>query len=145
VVFRISLTRAVFLAIILALICFCSVTFEIVVVPTPSMERTVMVGDHLLINRFAFRWRHVQPGDVISFRPPKRRGDTYLKRVIAVGGDVVEIRDGMIFVNGSTLAEPYAQHLCRICRQRSMPLRVPEGELYVLGDNRDRSEDSRLP
>ncbi len=117
--------------------------FQVVVVPTPSMERTVMVGDHLLINRLAFRWRGVRRGDVVSFRAPNRQSMVYLKRVIAVGGDRVEFRDDAVFVNGAPLNESYVEHVCRACGEHGHTLVVPNGQLYVMGDNRDRSEDSR--
>jgi signal peptidase I len=127
---------------VLAAIAFC-VTFQVVVVPTASMERTVMVGDHLLVNRLSFRWKHVQRGEVISFVPPRQKNLVYLKRVIAVGGDHVESRGDQIFVNGAPLQESYAQYLCHGCTEKTISLIVPPHELFVLGDNRDRSEDSR--
>jgi len=127
---------------VLAAIAFC-ITFQVVVVPTASMERTVMVGDHLLVNRLSFRWKHVQRGEVISFMPPGRKGVVYLKRVIAVGGDRVESRGDQIFVNNTPLQESYAQYLCHGCTEKAISLIVPTNELFVLGDNRDRSEDSR--
>ena len=117
--------------------------FQIVVVPTPSMEHTVLVGDHLLINRLAFRWTDVRRGDVVSFRAPRHHNQVYLKRVIAKGGDRVEFRDDAVYVNGAPLDESYIQHVCRACGKQGSTLVVPPGQLYVLGDNRDRSEDSR--
>ena len=82
-------------------------------------------------------------GDVISFYPPDKAQGIYLKRVVGVGGDVVESRDGVIYVNGKPQNEPYAQHVCEPCGRPSLRIKVPADELYVLGDNRDRSEDSR--
>jgi signal peptidase I len=132
-----------------------SVAFEVVVIPTASMEKTVLVGDHLLINRLAYgprapltnlklpRLRTSRRGDVISFHPPANPYAVYLKRVIAVGGDRVELRAGEIYVNGSPLAEPYRARDCRCFRSEVAKLTVPAGQLYVLGDNRDQSEDSR--
>jgi len=117
---------------------------DIVVVPTASMERTVMVGDHLLVNRWAYRYKQVHRGDVVSFYPPGKARGIFLKRVVGTGGDVVESRDGDISVNGSPLKEPYAQHICPSCEQQPTRITVPEGHLYLLGDNRDRSEDSRF-
>lgn len=117
--------------------------FQIAVVPTGSMERTVLIGDHLLVNRAAFWFARVQRGEVISFYPPGNNKDVYLKRVVAVGGDRVEIRDGAVFVNGLRVSEPYVEHVCGLCPAWRTRVMVPEGELFVLGDNRDRSEDSR--
>lgn len=123
-----------------------SIAFQVVVVPTASMERTVLVGDHLLIDRFAYgprvpftrvelpRLKKVQRGDVVSFHPPGKSDQVYLKRVVAVGGDRVEVRGSGMYVNGA-FVERHA------CAGRNVV--VPTGQLYVLGDNRDRSEDSR--
>lgn len=124
-----------------------SVAFQIVVIPTISMERTVLVGDHLLIDRFAYapeipfthirlpRLKKVERGEVVSFHPPGRSGEVYLKRVVAVGGDLVEVRGAALYVDGRII-EPHAG-------EKAVSRVVPAGELYVLGDNRDRSEDSR--
>lgn len=128
-----------------------AVGFQVVVVPTASMEGTVLVGDHLLIDRLAYgpeipfthvrlpRLRKARRGDVVSFHPPGREGEVYLKRVIAVGGDRVEWREGELFVNGGRRVEPYARS-----GTGSRELVVPRGEIYVLGDNRNHSEDSRV-
>ncbi len=117
--------------------------FRIAVVPTGSMERTVLVGDHLLVNRGAYWFAKVGRGEVISFYPPGNYRDVYLKRVVAVGGDHVEIRDGAVYVNSREVSEPYVEHVCGLCTMPQTHTVVPAGELYVLGDNRDRSEDSR--
>lgn len=126
----------------LSVVVFCA-TFQIVVVPTASMESTVLVGDHLLVNRMAYRWNRVKRGDVISFLAPTHLGQVYLKRVVAVGGDNVEFRDGAVYVNGAPLPEPQNQHYNGTYAGRVQTLRVATGQLYVLGDNRNHSEDSR--
>jgi signal peptidase I len=130
-----------------------SLAFQIVVVPTASMEGTVLVGDHLLIDRFAYgpeiafghlrlpRLKKVQRGDVVSFHPPGRAGEVYLKRVVAVGGDRVESRDGVLYINGEPRLEKRARF--EMWPAGAQQLVVAPGQLYVLGDNRDHSEDSR--
>ncbi len=124
-----------------------SIAFQVVVVPTASMERTVLVGDHLLIDRFAYgptipftqvrlpRLKKVQRGDVVSFYSPRTGDQVYLKRAVAIGGDRVEICGGELYVNG-VLVERHASIA-------DVGTVVPAGQIYVLGDNRDRSEDSR--
>jgi signal peptidase I len=116
------------------------------------MENTVMVGDHVLVAKVAYgpklpllnvrlpRLKQARRGDLVSFEHP-RKGMTYLKRVVAVGGDTVEIRDGLLLVNGNPVEEGYVStsHLWRTMPRR----RIAVGELFVLGDNRDNSEDSR--
>jgi len=115
--------------------------FEVVVVPTASMERTVLVGDHLLVRRM---WiGDIERGEVISFRKPGKKREVFLKRVVAVGGDQVDVRQNSVYVNGIRVWEPYIEHVCRLCAEPSVRVVVPEGQLFVLGDNRDRSEDSR--
>jgi signal peptidase I len=130
-----------------------TIAFQIVVVPTASMEGTVLVGDHLLVDRFAYgpnipftRYRlpmlkTVQRGDVVSFHPPGRAGEVYLKRVIAVGGDRVQWYEGRVLVDG--VAERDSNVHAAKCGKTSSASIVPPGQLYVLGDNREHSEDSR--
>jgi signal peptidase I len=125
-----------------AIVALCTM-FQVVVVPTPSMESTVLVGDHLLVNKFAYRWHAVKRGDVISFLPPHRTDQVYLKRVVAIGGDRIDFRDGAMFVNGVRVPEHHGAHLCSLFGLKSQTLIVPPEHLYVLGDNRNHSEDSR--
>ena len=127
-------------------------------VPTASMERTVLVGDHLLMLKLPYgpripftsyrlpQLRTPTSGEIVAFRSPVEPGEIYLKRVIAVAGDVVQLRGGILYVNDVRMPETYAH--VRPSRRWSWqenisPLRVPAGSLFVLGDNRDNSEDSR--
>jgi signal peptidase I len=133
--------------IIVAVIVLLGITltvFQVALVPTGSMERTVLIGDHILMNRMGYWFSRVQRGDVVSFHPPGNRKEVYLKRAVAVGGDRIEIRDGIVYVNGGRISEPYVQHMCARCVPSNMQLRVPEGSLFVMGDNRELSEDSRV-
>ena len=135
-----------------------SLVLEIGMVPTPSMEGTVLVGDHLLLLKLPYgprvpftsyrlpQWRSPKPGEIVAFRSPIDPAEIYLKRVIAVAGDAVEIQHGILFVNGVRMPEEYAR--IRAIRRWSWqenipPRRVPANSLFVLGDNRDNSEDSR--
>jgi signal peptidase I len=121
---------------------------EAFVVPTGSMRPTIHEGDRLLGSKFHYRFNEPQVGDIVVFRPPEaaRRAmnpevKRLVKRVVAVGGDTVEIREGVVHVNGQGLDEPYVQSPPRY---RLEPVTVPEGHLFVLGDNRNQSNDSHF-
>ena len=128
------------------------------VVPTSSMEGTILVGDHLLLNKWLYgpripltSWRlpvlkRVQRGEIVVFQYPRDPELRFVKRVVAVGGDKVEIRNGTVFVNSLAVLEPYAvHHGDPRSPVENMPPRVLRSDqLFVLGDNRDNSEDSRF-
>jgi signal peptidase I len=115
-------------------------------IPSESMEPTLQVGDRVLVNRFS---RHLgadpQVGDIVVFHPPTAESETYIKRVVGVAGDRIAVRDGRVVLNGELQREPYARDCggepeCWVRR----PVTVPEGHVYVLGDNRGASHDSRV-
>jgi len=130
---------------------------EAAVVPTGSMEGTILVGDHLVVNKLLYgprvpftswhlpRLRTVQRGNIIAFVYPKDPSLSFLKRVAAVGGDKVEIRRDILYINDAPVAEPYVVHRAgRHIVADDMPAQIiPQGQLFVLGDNRDNSDDSR--
>jgi len=119
---------------------------------TGSMEPAIPIGARMI----AMRTGSVNRGDIIVFEYPLQPEVVFAKRVVAVGGDTVEIRSKQLFVNGKALAEPYAVHLDPTIyvaspalpepyrsRDHFGPYEVPAGTFFVLGDNRDRSSDSR--
>ncbi|MEW6020247.1 MAG: signal peptidase I [Pseudomonadota bacterium] len=110
-------------------------------IPTASMEQTIDIGDRILVNRLAYRFGEIQRGDIIVFKSPTDPSVDYVKRVIAVGGDTVEIVRGQVFVNGQPIIEPYVvgPHDVSSFAQQT----VPQGTLFMMGDNRTDSEDSR--
>jgi signal peptidase I len=109
-------------------------------VPTKSMAPTLQVGDRVLVYLGAYRRRPPQHGDIIVFRPPHRSGYE-VKRVIAVGGDTLVIMWGLAFRNGHALIEPYIAK--PMVFERPLGGRLKPGQLFVMGDNRNDSEDSR--
>ncbi|HKM40242.1 MAG TPA: signal peptidase I [bacterium] len=131
--------QSVLLAVILALFI---ITFVVqsFIVTGPSMEPTLYSGERLLINKFIFRFKEPAPTDIVVFHPQARPRDDYIKRVIAVAGQTVEIRDGEVWVDGAALAEPYIKEPTY---GQYGPVRVPRDKIFVLGDNRNNSQDSR--
>jgi signal peptidase I len=114
-------------------------------VPTGSMSPTAMAGERILVDKLAPRYRPLQRGDVVMFRSAANRGEIYLKRLIGIEGDRLEVLDGNLFVNGAP-GGPCAVHPGLPQYEKTMlrfPCTVPPGKLFLLGDYRDRSVDSR--
>jgi signal peptidase I len=109
-------------------------------IPTGSMIPTLRPGDRVLISLGAFRHRSPQRGDIVAFWDPDS-GDYQVKRVIAVHGDSISIYWGVVFLNGEVLREPYVAR--PMLPEHPLIREVGEGELFVMGDNRNASEDSR--
>ena len=132
-----------------AVLSFLIITFVVQAfyIPTGSMEPTLQVGDRILVAKFAYRFRDVRRGDVIVFRYPLASSKDFVKRVVALAGETVELREGLVLIDGRPLSERYPTPLGggdRACTSTYGPQRVPEGHLFVLGDNRCNSEDSRF-
>ncbi len=103
-----------------------------------SMEPTLMPGDFLLVNKMAYKWGKMQVGDIIVFHYPPDPGTDYIKRLIGLPGDHVQIQNGIVTVNGIALEEPYIAESPEYTYDQI----VPEENVFVLGDNRNDSSDS---
>lgn len=137
-------------------------------IPTGSMENNLLIGDHLLVNKFVFGpttaslerallpVEDVRRGDVVVFKYPEQPDRDFIKRVIGLPGDTVEVREKRVYINGRRLDEPYVHYLeppaapselhevtSFDVRERYGPVTVPSGHFFVMGDNRDNSQDSR--
>ena len=118
-------------------------------IPSPSMEPTLDVGDRVLVNKLSYRFHDVNRGDVVVFeRPPgAATGEDgeikdLIKRVVAVGGDTIEARESEVYVNGERIDEDYLEPGTPT---DNLPLKtIPVGHVFVMGDNRTNSEDSRI-
>ena len=108
----------------------------------PSMLPTLHDGERLMVDKLTYRFRDPQRGEIVVFRYPANPREHFIKRIIALPGDVVEIRAGRVYVNGTALEEPY---VATPTWGHFGPVRVPAGRYFVLGDNRTNSEDSRYP
>ncbi len=132
-------------------------------IPSSSMEPTLLIGDHLLVNRLSYSVKvpftdivilhlgNPNRGDVVVFRYPVDRTKDFIKRVIAKEGDTVEIKDKVVYVNGQKINDPHAffaedNLIPGFFSQRDNfgPITVPKGSYFCMGDNRDRSLDSRF-
>ena len=107
----------------------------------PAMSPTLSDGDRTLVNKFSYHFKIPEHNDILVFRYPGNPKRELIKRVIAVPGDTIEIKEGQVFLNGQLQNETYIQEYTR----GSFPLyKIPEGHIFVMGDNRNNSEDSRF-
>lgn len=120
--------------------------FEGIYLASNSMAPTLPEGRHVMVNKMAYAFSSPRRGDVVMFESPRDPEKGLVKRVVAVGGDRIEIRKKDVYVNGEALHEPYVQHVRadEILLGDNIPeVVVPAGHVFVLGDNRDVSGDSR--
>lgn len=132
-------------------------------IPSGSMKETLLIGDHILVNKFIYGikipflrktiipLREPERGDVVVFIYPIDRTKDFIKRVIAVAGDTIEIKNKKIFINGSPYDEGHGVYADNLIFPRAIqprdnfgPVTVPPESLFVMGDNRDQSLDSRF-
>lgn len=120
-------------------------------IPSGSMIPTLLVGDHLLVNKFIYKFTEPKRHEIVVFKYPDDPSRNFIKRIIAVGGDRVEIRNKNVYVNGLLQTEPYVQHVFQEIlpahsspRDNLGPITIPANTFFMLGDNRDSSLDSRF-
>jgi signal peptidase I len=152
--------EALVIAVILALFIrtFIVQAFKI---PSGSMQNTLLVGDYILVNKFIYGVKvpftdtivipvkEPKRGDIVVFRYPEDPSKDFIKRVVAVGGDTLQLINKQVYVNGELQQHDYAVYSDQFSRGLQLrdnlgPLTVPEGKLFTMGDNRDESNDSRF-
>ena len=114
---------------------------ELYIVDGPSMRPTLQSGERLVVNKFIYRTRNPEKGEIVVFKYPSDPSRDFIKRVIAVPGDSIEIKNHDVYVNDVLLSEPYILEPTLSEYPRAV---VPEGTVFVMGDNRNNSEDSRF-
>ncbi|MUM76550.1 signal peptidase I [Pseudodesulfovibrio sp. F-1] len=134
-------------------------------IPSGSMLDTLLIGDHLLVTKFAYDLRlpstvfldttdgkvlytvsDPERGDIVVFKYPEDETKDFIKRVVALPGETLEIREKVVYIDGQPLDEPYVRHTKHTMepvRDNFGPYTVPEGQYFMLGDNREASHDSR--
>jgi len=144
--------------VITAIIALFATTFVVQAfkIPTGSMENNLLIGDHLLVNKFVYGlhsgslskvlpYKDLRRGDVIVFKYPQNPDVAYVKRLIGLPGERVEMNGHTVTINGTPLEESYVQYIdSGSIYQRYGPFDVPEGQYFAMGDNRDNSQDSRF-
>jgi signal peptidase I len=118
------------------------------VIPSGSMLPTLRIGDYLLVNKLVYLLRPIRRGDIVVFRFPQDETRDFIKRVVGLPGETLEIRDRQVFIDGKPLQEPYAVYsefppLGSPLPYHLGPIVIPPGHLFMMGDNRDNSLDSR--
>ncbi|MBQ7477200.1 MAG: signal peptidase I [Selenomonadaceae bacterium] len=132
----ISITAAVVLAILIR-----TFIVELYIVEGPSMKPTLQDAERLVVNKFIYRLREPEKGEVLIFRYPRDPSRDFVKRVIATAGDTIEIKEGRVYVNDQLQREDY---ILEKTRTEYSKVTIPDGTVFVMGDNRNNSEDSRF-
>ena len=114
---------------------------ELYIVDGPSMRPTLENHERLVVNKFIYSFHEPERGDVLVFRYPRDPTRDFIKRVIALPGDTIEIKDGQVFVNDQLQNEPF---ILEKTRTEYPKAEIPAGTVFVMGDNRNNSEDSRF-
>jgi len=155
--FRKSTIREYFESIVItAIIALFAMNFVIQAfkIPTGSMEKNLLIGDHLLVNKFVYGlhsgflskllpYKEPARGDVIVFKYPQDPNTAFVKRLIGMPGDKIEIKDKIVYINDKQLNENYTQYIDGTYREPYGPNIIPPDEYFAMGDNRDNSHDSR--
>ena len=149
----IYLTSIIFTIIISVVIALSIRTFVVQAfkIPSGAMLETIQIGDHLLVNKLIYKFKPPERGDIIVFKYPVDPNKDFIKRIVGVGGDSIEIKDKEVYINNMLIEERYVIHGdSRMLssdispRDNFGPVTIPNNSYFVMGDNRDNSLDSRF-
>ena len=112
-------------------------------IPSESMVPTLLVGDRVFVNKFIYRFAEPERGDIVVFESMNGGEEDLIKRIVAVPGDEIEVGNGVLLMNGEEQREPYLNGEMSFADSYG-PTEVPEGHVFVMGDNRANSADSRV-
>lgn len=132
--------KAIAFALVLALV-IRGFIFEPMIVPSGSMIPTIQINDRIVVNKFTYRFEEPDYNDIVVFKYPDDPKQTFVKRLVGKGGDVIEIKDNVLYRNSEPIQEPY---LNGEMYSDFGPYKVPEDHYFMLGDNRNNSKDSRF-
>lgn len=141
---NLSLWREILESVVLAVILAAIIRiwlFEPFYIPSPSMQPTLYPHDRIIVNKAVYRFHPPERGDIVVFKFPLDPSRDLIKRIVALEGETIEIRQGYVYINGRRLEEPY---ISNELTPNYGPYRVPKGYYFVMGDNRNNSEDSRI-
>ncbi|MEW6661250.1 MAG: signal peptidase I [Bacillota bacterium] len=116
--------------------------FQPFYIPSGSMEPTLMPGDRIIVNKLVYRFSEPVRGDVVVFKYPLDPQKDYIKRIVAVMGERIKVIDSRLFINNKQVPEPYLPP--SLIYNDFGPADVPSGAYFVMGDNRNNSQDSRI-
>lgn len=117
-------------------------------IPSDSMFPTLQQGDRLVVEKVSYYFHPPRRGDIVVFQPPTQlqmqgyeKNQAFIKRTIALGGDILSVQNGIVYINDRALAEDY---IAELPLYNLPPIQVPEGKIFVMGDNRNNSNDSHI-
>ncbi len=138
-----SFLREVLITLIIAVVIYLGLQLVIDsrVIPSSSMEPTLQIGQRLIVSKLTYNFHEPERGDIIVFHPPNEPRDStpFIKRIIGLPGETVEVQNNTVYINGQPLDEPYVKETIRYTMSK---VTVPRNEYFVLGDNRNVSGDS---
>lgn len=116
--------------------------FQPFYIPSGSMEPTLKPGDRIIVNKLIYRYSQPKRGDIIVFKYPRDPQRDFIKRVVGLPGETIEIKDSIVYINNNEIPQPFLPPGLQF--GSFGPVEIPEGSYFMMGDNRNNSEDSRV-